>query len=115
MAHRWMMTGIMTTLGAIATTSLVGLGAGMALAQTSTTADPLREIGASTSASDLNNTWDIFHRAVLAPTLSLEDFALQQRGQIATEAERFRQLQQEAVRNAAAATTPAPVPELPAP
>ena len=111
MAHRW----IMTALGAIATAGLVGLTSGPALAQTSTTADPLRDIGASTSASDLNNTWDIFHRAVLAPTLSLDDFQLQQEGRISTEAELFRQRQQEALRNAeAGATAPTP-PALPTP
>lgn len=49
--------------------------------------------------SDPSGPMDLIHRAILMNNMSLSDFRAQQGNRISTEADRFRQLQQEAIRN----------------
>jgi hypothetical protein len=59
--------------------------------------------------------FDLIHRAVLSNGTSMEDFNRQQRGHLNTEADNFRSLQQEALRQQpspeAVETTPQPAAE----
>lgn len=50
--------------------------------------------------SDPMGAMDLIHRAVLTNEMSLSDFRSQQQQRLSTEAANFRQLQQEALRNA---------------
>ena len=55
--------------------------------------------GSNDFFNDPSGPMDLIHRAILMNNMSLSDFRAQQGDRISTEADRFRQLQQEAIRN----------------
>lgn len=95
---------------ALATAGLVAV-LSPAQAQTSTSADPLQGLGGAGDRTDLSNPFDLFHRAVLAPSLTSGEFQAQQQQRILTEAEAYRQRQQEVLRLEFAPAAPLPTVE----
>ncbi|MGF1567932.1 MAG: hypothetical protein ACFCVD_07655 [Nodosilinea sp.] len=100
------LAGALATLGVLSATPI-------ALAQ-STGADPTAvptvdtgtgftsPEGSSAGLDDSGSVLDLIHRAVLMNGLSISDFNRQQRQHIESEANNFRTLQQEAIRQQAA-------------
>jgi hypothetical protein len=66
--------------------------------------DPLEGLGTNNEGfetfGDTNNPFGLIHRAILAPSITSGEFQAQQRERISSEAEAFRQRQQEALREA---------------
>lgn len=75
-----------------------------ALNQAPSNIDPLEGLGTDQQGSDTfgetNNPFELIHRALSAPSLTSGEFQAQQRRRISSEAEAFRQRQQEALREA---------------
>lgn len=86
----------------VSTLATAGIGgiAGGAIAQ-STDIDPLEGLGTDDDGAGLfgddTDPFDLFHRAVLAPSKSGDEFRQQQQQAISNEAEAFRLRQQEAL------------------
>lgn len=68
--------------------------------------DPLEGLGSNNEGfetfGDTSNPFGLIHRALSAPSLTSGEFRAQQQRRISSEAEAFRQRQQEALREAAA-------------
>lgn len=89
------------TIAALTTFGLTVLVPG-AMAQANNI-DPLEGLGSNNDAGanlfgDSSNPFDLLHRAILAPSISSGEYRVQAGRQISTEAEAFRQRQQEALR-----------------
>ncbi|MBE7383652.1 MAG: hypothetical protein F6J95_019810 [Leptolyngbya sp. SIO1E4] len=93
-AFSCLLVGSLATVGAAFT-------AAEAIAQSSDI-DPLEGLGTDDDGADLfgdgSNPFDLIHRAILAPSISSEEFQQQQQRAISDEAEAFRLRQQEALR-----------------
>ncbi|MEM9005122.1 MAG: hypothetical protein AAGE59_16560 [Cyanobacteria bacterium P01_F01_bin.86] len=91
----WLLVGALAGVGAMFTAS-------EAIAQTSSEIDPLEGLGTDDDGSDFfgdsSNPFDVIHRAILSPSMSSDEFQRQQQESIGSEAESFRQRQQEALR-----------------
>ena len=90
----WLLAGTLASVGAAFT-------AGNAIAQSSDL-DPLEGLGTDDDGSNLfgdsSNPFELFHDAVLSPSMSKDEFQQRQQRAIGGEAESFRQRQQEALR-----------------
>ncbi|WP_272062518.1 hypothetical protein [Oscillatoria sp. CS-180] len=90
------------------------LASGSAIAQTSDL-DPLEGLGTDDDGADLfgdtSNPYELIHRAILAPSMSADEFQERQDRAISGEAEDFRLRQQEALRQIQNAET-APTDEI---
>ena len=75
------------------------------LAQPASNIDPLEGLGSNNEGfetfGDTNNPFGLIHRALSAPSLTSGEFRAQQQRRISSEADAFRQRQQEALREAA--------------
>jgi hypothetical protein len=65
----------------------------------------------STNSGDLGGMFDLFHRAVLGVPRSGSEFRQEQQRQIGSEADGFRQRQQELLQQQSGGTTPQPEPQ----
>lgn len=90
----WLLVGTVAGFG-------MTLAATSAVAQTAADVDPFVG-GTDDDGADLfgetSNPYELIHRAILAPTMSTEQFQEQQNRAINSEAEDFRLRQQEALR-----------------
>ena len=91
----WLLIGTLASAGAIFT-------AGEVNAQTSSDVDPLEGLTTDDDGADFfgegSSPFDAIHRAILAPSMSSDEFQQQQQESISSEAESFRLRQQEALR-----------------
>lgn len=89
------LVGALATVGAAFT-------AAEAIAQTAEDVDPLEGLGTDDDGDSLfgdsANPFDIIHRAVLAPSMSTDEFNQRQQQELGSEADAFRLRQQEAIR-----------------
>lgn len=90
----WLLVGTVTTVGTV-------FMASSAIAQ-NTELDPLDGLVTDDDGSDLfgdtNSPYELIHRAILAPTMTPGEFRDYQNRAITGEAQNFRLLQQEALR-----------------
>lgn len=90
----WLLAGMLASLGVTVTADQVW--------GQSSDIDPLEGLNTDDDGAgllgDSNDPFDLFHRAVLAPSKSPDAFQQQQQRAISSEAEAFRLRQQEALR-----------------
>lgn len=90
----WLLLGTAVSFGAVFAT-------GSAVAQTSNI-DPLDGFGTDDDGADIfgdtSDPYELIHRAILAPSMSSEEFLQQQNRAITGEAQDFRLRQQELLR-----------------
>lgn len=76
-----------------------GVGAFIPAANAQTDLDPLEGLGTDDNGADVfgdtSDPYELIHRAILAPSMSIEEFQEQQNRSINGEALNFRQRQQE--------------------